>query len=113
MIDPSVALWNPQSSYDDADIIYSTDGFTLEMERLRRGAAWLVLGRKGIGKSALVHKFQACFKDEVLSRKKEFDPAILHSRLKHFDKSFSAANAAQAFKLDILLTRLSFQRSPT
>ena len=98
-----VALWSPQSSYDDADIIYSTDGFTLELERLRRGAAWLVLGRKGIGKSALIHKFQATYKKEILSRKKEFDPAILHSRLKYFDKSFSVANAAQAFKLDILL----------
>ena len=95
--------WTPQSSAEDVDRIYTTSALGLAMERLERGKAWLVLGRKGVGKSALIYKFLDTYKEGVLARKREFDPVLIRERVKFFGAEGIRSSAYKAFKLDILL----------
>jgi hypothetical protein len=98
-----VIHWTPQSSFEDVDRIYTTEALSLALERIQKGTAWLVLGRKGVGKSALIYKFLDKEKSKILARKREFDPALIFDRLRFFGAQGIASSAHKVFKLDILL----------
>ncbi|MEQ1618671.1 MAG: hypothetical protein ABL883_10050 [Terricaulis sp.] len=98
-----IAGWTLEAGPKDADRIFVTPRMATDMRNIRDGNTCVVLGRKGVGKSGLMHRFAKQYEDEVTFRKIEFDPELLLARIRRFGADFNLSSAQKIFQLDFLI----------